>query len=223
MNENLLQSKEEKKGINITEKILFYFLKEDFEKDEIKIYSSLLTENYELIEKEFSRSRRYRLMRRLFDRGALIKIKSIDDENFKYLGLPPTFLYINDERIKKNIKKIEKIFLKKINLEELKFVNINAKNEKPFLLLLLNNLVNNNASLVLPRDYEFPFKLIEKKNLISYKKETENYFKGVIDEKILFEFFEIPTDLNGERELYGYIKFENYGRQYLKRNNRLYM
>ncbi|MEM4330849.1 MAG: hypothetical protein QW273_02475 [Candidatus Pacearchaeota archaeon] len=211
MNENFLQSRWERIRKEIIEKILFYFLKEGFENDEIKLYFSLLTENYELLEKEFSRSRKYRVMKRLFDRGVLIKIKWIDDENFKYFALPPTFLYIDDEGIKKNIKKIEKIFLKKINLEEFKFVNINVKNEKPFLILLLNNLVNNNASLVLPRDYKFPFELIEKKNLISYKKETENYFKGIIDEKIFFEFFEIPTDLNGEREFYGYIKLENDG------------
>lgn len=207
MNENFLQSKSERIREKIIGKILFYFLKEDFERDEIKLYFSLLTENYEVLEKEFSRSRRYRVMRRLFDKGALIKIKGINDENFKYFVLPPTFLYISDEKTKENIKKIEKIFIKKINLEEFRFVNINIKNEKPFLLFLLNNFVNNNASLVFPRYYEFPLELIEKKDLISYKKETENYLKGIIDERIFFEFFKIPSDLNGEREFYGYVRF----------------
>ena len=56
------------------------------------IYYLLLTGQEREIEKEFSYSKKYRLMKLLFDKGALGKIKPENKDLFNYFILPPSFV-----------------------------------------------------------------------------------------------------------------------------------
>ena len=60
--------------------------------DEGLIYYLLLRGKEREIEEEFSYSKKYRLMKSLFEKGALAKIKSEGKDFFTYFLLPPLFL-----------------------------------------------------------------------------------------------------------------------------------
>lgn len=205
LEKNILDYNEEKE----IGELIIHFLKDGFSTEEIKLYLSLISKNKYISEKIFSRSKRYRIMKSLFNKGALIKIKKKNEENFKYLPLPPVFLssYYTEERIRTKINEIGKEYLKKVNLKDAGFVSLNIKKEKPFLILILNNFIEEKALLKFPFEYKFPFQVLESKR-ISYENKTEKRIEGVIDNKIFFELLEIAPDTYGEKEFYGYSKFK---------------
>lgn len=65
--------------------------------DEGRVYFFLLINNSKAIDKEYSHSKKYRILRHLFKRGAIGKIKPENKDFFSYILLPPFFL--EDKRI----------------------------------------------------------------------------------------------------------------------------
>jgi len=61
--------------------------------DEARVYYLFLTKKEKDIEKEFSYSKKYRLLKELFKLGAMGKIKPENQDFFSYILLPPSFLY----------------------------------------------------------------------------------------------------------------------------------
>lgn len=65
--------------------------------DEAKVYYSILTNKKKEIDNEFSYSKKYRILKSLYNIGAISKIKLGERDFYSYFILPPLFLNDNDE------------------------------------------------------------------------------------------------------------------------------
>jgi len=165
--------------------------------DEGKVYYLILTKQENELEKEFSYSKKYRLLKSLFELGAVGKIKSEGKDFFSYILLPPTFLY--EEKVDKEITE----FLEKIYLENYKYIfkrgfsQMILREEKSLLLFLLKYFMKKQARLMMD---ELDKSILEGKSrkVCVIKNKEEKRRIGIIDRNFAFEFVSVLTKRNYE-------------------------
>ncbi len=173
---------------NLIEKASQQILCEELGFDEGKLYYWILTKKEKNIKKEFSYSKKYRILKNLFQKGAVGKLKDNKKDFFTYVPLPPTFLFIKDAN-KEVISFLEKVYLKnhKKFLEK-DFIQIILKNEKSLILFMLKYFMNENAKIE-----GINFKEIPKKDKIQLIERKDNKKRGIIDKKLEFELIPIKN------------------------------
>ncbi len=122
---------------NLIEQASKQILSEFLGFEEGLVYYLLLTKKESLISKEFSYSKRYRLLKKLYEEGAVGKLKPENQDFFNYFLLPPTFLYSKEIDLK-IIDFLEQIYLK--NHSKILDTNVSQiilKDEIPLLYFLL--------------------------------------------------------------------------------------
>jgi hypothetical protein len=171
---------------NLLDKASQQALSEVLGYDEARIYYLILNKKEQELEKEFSYSKRYRLMKSLFEIEAVGKVKPEEQDFFSYILLPPSFLYFKkiDMEI---IEYLEKIYLKN-HFEALnkRFSQIILKDEKILLIFLLKYFMKEEARLSID-EFKLDF-LGKKKNMIKITRRKDRRKIGVIDNKLAFEF-----------------------------------
>jgi hypothetical protein len=178
--------------------------------DEARAYSFLLLKNDAEMEKEFSYSKRYRILKSLFDYGAVGKFKQKDKDFFSYVLLPPSFLYFNEEgeSIDKEIVEfLESLYLENhSSLLEQEFSQMMIKDERPLLAFLLKYFMKDSAKMLMQ---ELDMKKIvgDKMRKVTMMKSRDDFKRsGIIDKNLSFEFVKVPN--RSEREYIGYITHE---------------
>jgi hypothetical protein len=177
--------------------------------DEARVYYLMLTKQEKSIESEFSYSKRYRIMKSLFESSALGKFKPNDKDSFLYMMLPPSFLYFNEEGSfdVEVIRFLEGLYLKNHSkLLEEEFSQMIIKDERPILVFLLKYFMKEKASLLAQ---ELNLKKIlgsRSDKVILLKKGEEARRMGSIDKSFFFEFVKIPN--KEETEYIGYLSHE---------------
>jgi len=160
--------------------------------DEAKAYYLLLNKKKREIEEEFSYSKKYRLLKSLFESGAVGKFKPENQDFFSYFLLPPSFLYFEDVD-REIVDYLEKIYLENFKeLFEQDFSQIILKDDRPLLLFLLKYFMKESARLAI-NELEFENILgkdSDKVTLIKSQKETKREF-GIIDRNFAFEFVSV--------------------------------
>ncbi len=172
------------------------------------VYYLLLTKKEQLISKEFSYSKRYRLLKRLYEAGAVGKLKPENQDFFNYFLLPPSFLYFNKIDLK-IIEYLESIYLKHHSyIYDSPFIQLIVKNENYILIFLLKYFMKEKARLVINELNlnDILGEKITKVNIISNKKESKRRI-GIIDNNLAFEFFNIQNITSSE--FMGYLVNKN--------------
>lgn len=190
--------------------------------EEGKFYFSYLNnKNHPIDSKEYSHSKKYRILNRLYELGVLVKIGN-DDLNTKYFLLPPTFIgeLLKD---KKMLDKLESIYLKNHqndlinNLTKNKYLSISFRGQRnnSLILFLLKYYMKKEAIVIMGGTSEYEF---YKKNLDSNKLDKIRYYCRedhknincdkiigiksskvlnrrivIIDEDLLIEFLKFPN------------------------------
>ncbi|OGJ21215.1 hypothetical protein A3K73_06230 [Candidatus Pacearchaeota archaeon RBG_13_36_9] len=161
--------------------------------DEARAYYLILTRQEKELESEFSYSKKYRLLKNLFELGAVGKIKPGQQDFFNYFLLPPSFLYF--ERVDLEIIEVlEKSYLDNFReIFEKEFSQIILKDEKIILLFILKYFMKEGAKLDVG---EMDLKSLgnESKKVRIIKNEGESRRKmGIIDQSRAFEFTNITS------------------------------
>jgi hypothetical protein len=161
--------------------------------EEGSLYFGKLNKNNK-IEAGYSYSKRYRLLKSLYEKGAIGKIRVSKSNNFVYILLPPSFLYEStpDTRI---LDYLDELYLMNIkNSLEKGFYQIMMKDECSFIIFLLKYVMKKNAKL---DGIQGEIKIIN--NIDSSKvsftgRKTEYKIIGMIDDEIGFEFIKILSE-----------------------------
>lgn len=166
--------------------------------DQARIYYLLLTNKGKEIDKEYSYSKKYRLMKELFLGGYLGKIKHYKKDFFVYVILPPAFL--REKKIELEITNyLEKLYIKNfLHIWNTKFSQLILKNEKGLIAFFLKHIMKEKADinceynvLDLGRTYKID---VDK---VSIRNSEKNRIFGIIDESFEFEFSKVK-DYDGE-------------------------
>jgi len=171
--------------------------------DEGRAYYLLLLKKEDELKKEFSYSKRYRLLKNLFELGAVGKLKPDEQDFFNYFVLPPSFLYIKEVE-KEIIEFLENIYLKNHSyIINSNFAQIILKNEMNLLLFVLKYFMKESARLV-GDDKRFKTILGKNSNKIDIiiQRNTKRRF-GIIDQNFAFDFSEIIS--KNSHEYIGYM------------------
>jgi hypothetical protein len=176
--------------------------------DEAQAYFMLLNKNEKGLENEFSYSKRYRIMKRLFDLSAVARFKQKDKDFFSYILLPPSFLYFGSEPADRIIVEfLESVYLRNYSeLLEQEFSQIMMKDERPLLTFLLKYFMKDSARLLV-KELDLKKVLGEKANKVTFVNQSDEFKrKGTIDRKITFDFVSIPRKTGIQsREYIGYL------------------
>jgi hypothetical protein len=197
-----------KQADNLLEKAAQQILGESLGFDEGRAYYLILLKKDKDIEKEFSYSKKYRLLKNLFDSGAIGKIKPHDKDFFSYIPLPPSFL--DAKKVPNSIVLfLEGLYIEnhKSLLQSTKFSQIILKDLRGFVLFLLKHIMNNEANIlgteITPEHLKSYLEDKEKINSITINSSGfENRHLGIIDNAIGFEFLRIRG-----RKSYDYIGY----------------
>jgi len=156
--------------------------------DEGKMYYLLLIKDEKEIDREYSYSKKYRLFRSLFEQGAMVKIKYIEQDFFSYLLTPPNFMH--KFKIEKELINIlETLYIRNyLKIFNSTFFQIILKDEQPIIIFLLENFMKKEARIITD-NLELQEGLIKSINL-KCKKETKRKI-GIIDNNLVFEFSNI--------------------------------
>jgi len=176
--------------------------------DEGKAYYLLLNKKDEELEKEFSYSKRYRVLKSLYESGVMGKIKSGEKEFFSYILLPPSFLSFKGTD-KDIVKFLEEKYIEnyKSILEE-KFYQIILKNENSLILYLLRYVMKDYAKIVAPNlNLEGLNGFKKDKITLKTNKNGNKTITGIIDGDIFFELSAILG--NGGYDYIGYLTNKN--------------
>lgn len=202
----IMSEKLEKPKRKLLEKASQQALSETLGYDEARAYHLLLIKKEQGLEEEFSYSKKYRLMKNLFELGAVGKIKPEGKDFFAYILLPPTFLY----KEKVDIEIIE--YLENLYLENFKeifnqnFSQFILKDKEILLVFLLKYFIRKQTKLIgggINRD--FWSEGSDKVTIIKNNREIRK--TNIIDENFLFEFTKI---FNGrDYEYIGYVSRNN--------------
>jgi hypothetical protein len=196
-----------KENNQFIEKAAQQILIESLGYDEGIAYYLLLTKKEKELKKEFSYSKKYRLLKNLFDFGAVGKFKPGNQDFFNYFILPPTFLY-SEKVDTKIIDFLEELYLKNHSkILEVNFSQIILKDEKILLIFLLKYFMKDSAKLI-TNDSRINNTIGEKRNkVIILERKEINRRIGIIDNNFAFEFFDI---LNKDvYESVGYLANDN--------------
>jgi len=150
------------------------------------LYFYLLNGNLEDVDSHFSYSKKYRLMKNLFNFGALAKVKSEDKDVYSYQLLPPSFLYIH--KISEDIiVSLEKIYLNN-HLQSIEgfFSQIILKEDQGLIIFLLKYFMKKDAKIYFSKiDFKrcgLDFNKIDLRKGVDFRR------AGLIDKKIVFDF-----------------------------------
>ncbi|MGK0209456.1 MAG: hypothetical protein ACI83O_000733 [Patescibacteria group bacterium] len=170
--------------------------------EEGMMYYLLLTKDDLGISAEFSYSKRYRIFKRLFALGAMIKVKLQKTDNFVYSLLPALFL--NSKRISSEVVDyLDKLYLE-FHFDGLRsgLVKVIAVNEQIVIHTLLRYSMRNDAKLVIDDSLSLICSnMAGKVHVVRRKGLSRSY--GVIDASIVFDF--ARSRFSDEEECYGYI------------------
>jgi len=173
--------------------------------DEGKMYFAYLKGISESVEKEFSHSKKYRVLRELYKQGAVAKCRSQDKENFTYLILPPTCIIKQDSK-DKVIQFLEELYYRNFSYQWKGFLEVTVSKDDQLIVSLLKQFVENTAEIIADRNLKEQVRselahegIIIKEAYASKKK------AGRIDNKIFFEFTKPFDDFSEESS--GYIAF----------------
>ena len=193
---------------NLLEKAAQQILGECLGFDEGRAYYLILLKRDKDLEKEFSYSKKYRLLKNLFDSGAIGKIKQEDREFFSYIPLPPSFLH------EKNHPQSIILFLEELYLEhhrsllqDTAFSQIILRDVRGFILFLLKHIMKENASIlgagITPSQLSTHIQDKEKIQKITLKPSIlKKRHLGIIDNSLGFEFLKIRN-----KDSYDYIGY----------------
>ena len=165
---------------SIIEKASQEVLYENLGYEEGKVYYFLLTKNEKALNSEFSHSKKYRLLKNLFNLGCMGKIKPEDKEYFNYILLPPPFLY-SSSTDKEILLFLENEYLKN-HFENLvsEFSQLILKDEKNLIAFLLKYKMKEKAKLI-TSGFNLSFLGGEEDKVILIKKNESYKMLGVID------------------------------------------
>lgn len=190
--------------------------------EEGMFYFNMIINNEEFSKKNYSRSKKYRLLKKLYEEGAIAKIGN-DSENIKFLPLPPPFLSKNtiDKEV---IGHIEKIYLahqynkllEDLNKKACLHISIRGHKNNSLILFLLKYYMKKSAIILMGGTDEFEF---YKRNLNKESIEKIKYYLredydlktspgarkiksckignkrlAIIDGEIIVEFLKTPND-----------------------------
>lgn len=197
---------------SIMHKAAQHTLCEELGFDEGRAYYLILTRREKELSKDYSHSKKYRLLKNLFKMEALGKIKTEEQDFFSYILLPPTFL-----RYKKADKEIIK-FLEEIYLNNFgdflsrKFTQLILKDEKGLVVFVLKYLMKDNARI---SGTQISSSLIGKNyGKIEIKSPNQERRKiGIIDGNFAFEFSSIRN--KDSYDYIGYIANQTDGKDYI--------
>lgn len=167
--------------------------------DEGIAYHFLLLKKENDLAKEFSYSKRYRLLKSLFLKGALAKIKPNHKDFFSYVPLPPSFLHVFniDSQIIGYLEDIYSVNFEKVILTN--FSQMILKDERGLLIYLLKNHMKNSAQIV---SSEIDLRNVDgiessKIRIVKCRGYVEKRM-GVFDGKIGFELTSIRGETTNE-------------------------
>ncbi len=173
--------------------------------DEGKLYFAYLNGVSESIEKEFSYSKRYRVLRELYKQGAVAKCRAQDKENFTYYILPPACILRQNNK-DKVIQFLEELYYAQFSEQWKGFLEITVSKEEPLIVALLKKFTEKTAEIIADRLLKERMRsesmhegIIIKESYASKKN------AGRIDNKIFFEFTKPFDDFSEESS--GYVAF----------------
>ncbi len=187
---------------NLMDKAAKQCLCEALGHDEGTTYYLLLHKDYEGLSREFSYSKKYRVLKNLFNSCAVAKLKLEDKDVYNYIALPPTFLH-TDETDQKIVDYLEKIYLRNYrNLFSSRFSQLILRSEKWLILFMLKYSMKENAKIIIPElDQKILGKKFSKVELV--KIEGVDKKVGIIDRRLAFEFSSVYNGITQDH--IGYI------------------
>src|SRR3989338_8013304 len=175
-----------KKSDNLLEGASQHVLSELLGYDEGRAYYFILNCKDEHLKKEYSYSKRYRILKDLFEKGVTGKLKQEGKDFYIYFPLPPTFLRLHNIN-NEVVEYLEGLYLKNYrNIYNAEFLHIMLKEDNGLILFFLKYLVKNYAKIL---TYESTLnKYIDSENIeIRVNCSNGNKKSGVIDGLIGFE------------------------------------
>ena len=118
--------------------------------DEGKMYFAYLKGISEKAEKEFSYSKKYRVLRKLYKKGAVAKCRSQDKENFTYLILPPGCILKQNNK-DKVIQFLEELYYQNFSFQWKGFLEISISKDEPLIVSLLKEFTEDTAEIIASR------------------------------------------------------------------------
>lgn len=172
--------------------------------DEGRVYYKYLIGDSGKLNKEFSYSKRYRILKELFKKGAIAKYRTPSKETFTYLVLPPAFLIKNNTH-DEVLEFLEALYYKEFNKQWKGFMEFAIVKENWLVSSILKNFTEHKAEVITTTDLkEYLSKEMGSKLIIRGNNSTKNTI-GLIDNKIFFEFTKPFDDFSEESS--GYIAF----------------
>jgi hypothetical protein len=182
--------------------------------DEGSLYYLLLDKDSQGIERNFSYSKRYRIMRKLYEIGVMIKVNNSQNESYSYTVMPPLFL-----RGKKVAQEIisyleglyRKNFLSTFQRGIKKFI---CKNDNLFINYLIKYIMNEKIEMNVDERFKFKLHRNNNKNITINHKEGIARSFGVIDGVTIFNISRV--EFGNDQECYGYINTQGHTNEILK-------
>lgn len=190
---------------NILERAAEHYLIENLGYDEGRFYYAYLTGREKQIEREYSYSKRYRILKNLFALGVIAKYKDQQRDNYTYKILPPYFETVLKNQI---INFLSETYTKfhgnNKNFEKAQFI---VCGDLPILTFFIKHKMKKEAVIIVDR------KEIEKKLKENFgdtveirTNENQQRIIGMLDNVIFFEFVRISG--SAREELIGYTTYE---------------
>ena len=173
--------------------------------DEGKMYFAYLNGKLELVKKDFSYSKKYRVLRELYKQGAVAKCRSQDKENFTYLILPPTCILKQNNK-DKITQFLEELYYQNFSFQWKGFLEIIVSKDDQLIVSLLKQFIENTAEIIADRNLkERVHSALAHEGIIIKEAYASKKKAGRIDNKIFFEFTKPFDDFSEESS--GYIAF----------------
>ena len=173
--------------------------------DEGKMYFAYLMGISESIEKEFSYSKKYRVLKELYKQGAVAKCKTQNKENFSYFVLPPSCIlkYENKDKVSQFL---EDLYYQEFDWQWKGFLEITVSKDEPLIIALLKQFTEKTSEVITDRNFKEQMHNELSHEGITIKESYKSKKKaGRIDNKIFFEFTKPFDDFSEESS--GYIAF----------------
>ncbi|MEK6896737.1 MAG: hypothetical protein AABX12_04760 [Nanoarchaeota archaeon] len=173
--------------------------------EEAKLYWMILTKQEHTIEKEFSHSKRYRLLKSLFHNGYLAKARKSNTDAVSYILLPPSALRFS------NVEEQLVAYLEERYSSEYAFLFRNAftslvlKDERGLALFAVLSLARMNAHIAV-RDHDQLERFAQKrlKSLVAISSHLRgDKALGIVDDTFAFSF--TPIALSIGHEFHGFV------------------
>ncbi len=173
--------------------------------DEGRMYFAYLKGISEKVEKEFSYSKKYRVLRELYKQGAVAKCRSQDKESFTYLILPPTCILKQNNKDKVN-QFLEELYYQNFSFQWKGFLEVTVSKDDQLIVSLLKQFMENTAEIIADKNLkEQVNSALMHEGVIIKEAYASKKKAGRIDNKIFFEFTKPFDEFSDESS--GYIAF----------------